>query len=671
MATSYPSGYSVDHVASQLQCFLDEEWELALGDLGIYTNEEEIFTALKEQGERLDPQQNRRVRFIGLCPNNKEKFSAYWRRLTDMADQAALKSMTVVQWVCHVFLRNVREYEVSSRFRQEIIKIMDNKSLSYTDIMVKLQNLEALLTAQGKQCEYTDTSNNAKTKVRQSRTDKKKYCDNCRVTSHNTSECGSPCWNCGEKGHSRKTCTNQKREISRDRATSKKRDKSKDKSSSKSKRKDKKTKKKVRRTSSDSEAATSGSSGESESETEDASSSSEEREKKKKKGKKKANRVTAFKVNGDIHPDTPPLLARLSKTSSIRDSSERISALIPDTGASVCSIGKSTVKFHGLKLSPTEGNEPDLVSYSGDSMTPIGKCQFWAHIQGFHSPKRVQALVLDDTTQQVDTLISWEVLKEWGVIPTCFPLPLNRKKQRELKRDKSRVVEKRGSERSTIKLEGEERESMLRQKVVDDKCEILKSKLMQEFGDIFKEDLDKSDVIDCPKVSLDIDESLGQPHNVMTSAEIPIHLRQAADRELKRALKAGWLEPCNHPTEWCSRGLFVQKSTSPGEEIKVRIVADFCRLNQILKRPGYPMEGSQHLLKRLNPKHKFFAAVDLSSGYNQIYLPKKYRDYFCIILPQGKFRFTRVPQGSSPASDLFNIATDVDIRTSRKFLLTA
>ena len=77
MATSYPSGYSVDHVAAQLLCFLDEEWELALGDLGIYKNKEEIFKALREQGECLDPQQNRRVRFIGLCPNNKEKFSAY------------------------------------------------------------------------------------------------------------------------------------------------------------------------------------------------------------------------------------------------------------------------------------------------------------------------------------------------------------------------------------------------------------------------------------------------------------------------------------------------------------------------------------------------------------------------------------------------------------------
>merc|ERR1712008_669916 len=40
----------------------------------------------------------------------------------------------------------------------------------------------------------------------------------------------------------------------------------------------------------------------------------------------------------------------------------------------------------------------------------------------------------------------------------------------------------------------------------------------------------------------------------------------------------------------------------------------------------------------------------------------KYRDLFTILLPQGKFRFARLPQGSSPAGDIFNIVTDADLR---------
>ena len=35
----------------------------------------------------------------------------------------------------------------------------------------------------------------------------------------------------------------------------------------------------------------------------------------------------------------------------------------------------------------------------------------------------------------------------------------------------------------------------------------------------------------------------------MTPAPIPVHLRQAAEKELKRYLDAGVLEECNHATE--------------------------------------------------------------------------------------------------------------------------
>ena len=74
------------------------------------------------------------------------------------------------------------------------------------------------------------------------------------------------------------------------------------------------------------------------------------------------------------------------------------------------------------------------------------------------------------------------------------------------------------------------------------------------------------------------------------------------------------------------------------------------------------MEGSSQIIKRLNPTETYFATFDLSSGYHQCRLDKKVRDYFSIILPQGKFRFKVLLQGISPASDLFDIITDPKIR---------
>merc|ERR1711954_346219 len=44
-------------------------------------------------------------------------------------------------------------------------------------------------------------------------------------------------------------------------------------------------------------------------------------------------------------------------------------------------------------------------------------------------------------------------------------------------------------------------------------------------------------------------------------------------------------------------------------------------------------------------------------------IDKRDRDLFSFVVPQGKYRFCRLAQGSKPASDLFNIITDDEIRS--------
>ena len=87
-------------------------------------------------------------------------------------------------------------------------------------------------------------------------------------------------------------------------------------------------------------------------------------------------------------------------------------------------------------------------------------------------------------------------------------------------------------------------------------------------------------------------------------------------------------------------------------------MSDFMNVNKILKRPGYPMEGSGQIMKRLEPNKSFFATLDLSSGYHQSEIAEESRDYFAMILPQGKFSFTELSQGISPAIDIFNLVKD-------------
>merc|ERR1712081_79851 len=112
-----------------------------------------------------------------------------------------------------------------------------------------------------------------------------------------------------------------------------------------------------------------------------------------------------------------------------------------------------------------------------------------------------------------------------------------------------------------------------------------------------------------------------------------------------------------------SRGLFVSKKQEEGKELKVRLVADFKDVNMVLKSPNYPNEGSESLLKQIDPEAQVFCTLDFSHGYYQVEIDKRDRDLFSFLVPQGKYRFCRLAQGSKPASNLFNIIIDDEIRS--------
>ena len=124
--------------------------------------------------------------------------------------------------------------------------------------------------------------------------------------------------------------------------------------------------------------------------------------------------------------------------------------------------------------------------------------------------------------------------------------------------------------------------------------------------------------------------------------------------------------PSSYP--WLSRGLFIgKKKEKDSQEVKVRLMVDFSPVNRILKSPNYSNEGSSAHLKQINPEAKVFCTMDFSHGYYQVPIREKDRDLFAFLIPQGKYRFCRLPQGSKPASDLFNIITDLEIRDSKEY----
>ena len=70
------------------------------------------------------------------------------------------------------------------------------------------------------------------------------------------------------------------------------------------------------------------------------------------------------------------------------------------------------------------------------------------------------------------------------------------------------------------------------------------------------------------------------------------------------------------------------------------------------------MDTSSKVLNRLSPDDVCYGVIDLVQGFHQIPVHKDSRDLLTVILPQGKYRFTCLPQGLVYSTDYFNLLTD-------------
>ena len=110
------------------------------------------------------------------------------------------------------------------------------------------------------------------------------------------------------------------------------------------------------------------------------------------------------------------------------------------------------------------------------------------------------------------------------------------------------------------------------------------------------------DKVNVPPVQIEVDEEADvTPTNVKCPHDIHIQMQKAADEEIQDLLAAGVIAPSTKPTKHSTHGMFRCKKTKDGS-IKVRLVADLKGVNQIIKHPGWPNEGSSNLLKRIPPE---------------------------------------------------------------------
>ena len=83
----------------------------------------------------------------------------------------------------------------------------------------------------------------------------------------------------------------------------------------------------------------------------------------------------------------------------------------------------------------------------------------------------------------------------------------------------------------------------------------------------------------------------------------------------------------------------------------VRMVTDFTRLNSFVQRPVHPFACVSEILQTIPASAKYFAKMDAVNGYFQIALDEESSMKTTFLLPSGRYRYLRIPQGLNASSD--------------------
>ena len=127
---------------------------------------------------------------------------------------------------------------------------------------------------------------------------------------------------------------------------------------------------------------------------------------------------------------------------------------------------------------------------------------------------------------------------------------------------------------------------------------------------------------------------------------IPRVYEETLKKEVRRLEKIGVLRRVNR-SEWAAPTFIV-----PKKDGKVRFVSDFRELNKRIVRNPFPLPKIQDLMLKLEG-FQYATALDLNMGYYHIHLTPNASRLCTIVLPWGKYEYTRLPMGVKCSPDIF------------------
>ena len=192
----------------------------------------------------------------------------------------------------------------------------------------------------------------------------------------------------------------------------------------------------------------------------------------------------------------------------------------------------------------------------------------------------------------------------------------------------------------------------------EDKSIFKTDPVLREYQDYFSDKPGKLPT----EVHLEIDPSV--PPVVHPRRKMPIALLEPAQEKLKEMEEDGIIVKVEEHTPWVSSMLVVDKRKAKGRDMNippskddVRICIDPRDLNKALKRPHYPMVTVEEVATRLSGATSF-TSLDACSGYWQLQVDDESSKRLTFNTPWGRYRFTRLPFGISPAPEIYQREMD-------------
>ncbi|XP_062699497.1 uncharacterized protein K02A2.6-like [Aedes albopictus] len=145
-------------------------------------------------------------------------------------------------------------------------------------------------------------------------------------------------------------------------------------------------------------------------------------------------------------------------------------------------------------------------------------------------------------------------------------------------------------------------------------------------------------------LSLEVDDNI-KP-SVQHPRRIAVTLRKDLERTLNEMEQQGVIVKEEDNTDWVSNLVLVKRNN------KIRVCLDPIILNKALKRPHYPMPTANELLHELT-NAKVFSTLDAKCGYWQVCLDEQSSKLTTFWTPFGRYRWLRMPFGTSPAPEIF------------------